>query len=58
MTASNSFGSLSTLKAGGREFQFYRLGALTEAGFDLRRIPYSIKVPRLENLLRQEDGAR
>jgi aconitate hydratase len=56
MTASNSFGSLSTLKAGGREYQFYRLGALANSGFDPRRIPYSIKV-LVENLLRHEDGA-
>ncbi|MCC7153087.1 MAG: aconitate hydratase AcnA [Bryobacterales bacterium] len=52
----NSFGSASTLRAGTREYQIYRLEALKAKGFDLARIPFSIKV-LLENLLRHEDGA-
>ena len=55
MSSKNSFHSAAVLRAGGREYQIYRLGALAEAGFNLDRIPYSIKV-LLENLLRQEDG--
>jgi aconitate hydratase len=52
---SNSFGSLGSLRVSGREYTIYRLSPLAGAGFDLKRIPYSIKV-LLENLLRQEDG--
>ena len=51
----NSFGSASTLRVGQRDYQIYKLGALKAKGFDLARIPFSIKV-LLENLLRQEDG--
>ncbi len=55
MNSKNSFGSASALRVNGRDFQIHRLGALEHFGFDLRRIPYSIKV-LLENLLRHEDG--
>ena len=55
MKGSNSFGSASTLTVAGRPYQIHRLAALAAAGYDLNRIPYSIKV-LLENLLRQEDG--
>ncbi len=55
MNAKNSFGTLSTLRVNGREYKMHRLGALAQAGFDVGRIPYSIKV-LIENLLRQEDG--
>jgi aconitate hydratase len=55
MNCKNSFGTLSTLRVDGSEYQMHRLGALAGSGFDLRRVPYSIKV-LLENLLRQEDG--
>ena len=55
MNGNNSFGTLSTLRVDGREYQMHRLGALARAGFDLGRVPYSIKV-LIENLLRQEDG--
>jgi aconitate hydratase len=55
MPASNSFGSASVLRAGGRDYLIHKLGALASAGFNLARIPYSIKV-LLENLLRHEDG--
>jgi aconitate hydratase len=56
MNCKNSFGTLSTLRVDGSEYQMHRLGALAGSGFDLRRVPYSIKV-LLENLLRQEDGS-
>jgi aconitate hydratase len=55
MNLSNSFGTLSTLCVSGREYRIHSLSALAAAGFDLKRVPYSIKV-LLENLLRQEDG--
>jgi aconitate hydratase len=56
MANMNSFGASSILRAGGREYRIHSLGALGAAGYDLSRIPYSIKV-LIENLLRQEDGA-
>jgi aconitate hydratase len=55
MSSKNSFHAAAALRVGGREYQIFRLGALEQAGFQLRRIPYSIKV-LLENLLRCEDG--
>jgi len=48
----NSFGSRSTLDAGGRSFEIFRLDALQQ-GFDVARLPFSLKV-LLENLLRTE----
>jgi aconitate hydratase len=56
MTSQNSFGAAGKLKAGGREYDIFRLAALEKAGIaKLSRIPYSIKI-LLENLLRFEDG--
>ncbi|MBX9601571.1 MAG: aconitate hydratase AcnA [Bryobacteraceae bacterium] len=55
MNSLNSFGAAATLSAGGREYQIFSLKALEKAGFDLKRIPYSIKI-LIENLLRLEDG--
>ena len=53
----NSFGALDTLRAGGRSYAYYRLGALQDAGVaDLSRLPFSLKI-LLENLLRCEDGS-
>jgi aconitate hydratase len=52
--AGNSFGARSSLEVGGRPFEVFRLDALQE-GFDVARLPYSIKI-LLENLLRHEDG--
>ena len=51
MPGKNSFGAASTLRAGGRAYQIYRLDSLG----NLSRIPFSIRV-LLENLLRHEDG--
>src|SRR5699024_9249059 len=36
-------------------YEIYRLGALADAGLDVNRLPYSLKI-LLENLLRTEDG--
>ena len=48
----NSFGAKSTLDAGGRGFEIFRLDALQQR-FDVARLPFSLKV-LLENLLRTE----
>jgi aconitate hydratase len=56
MTSSDSFGTRSTIAAGGRDVQIFSLPKLQAAGFDgVARLPYSLKV-LLENLLRHEDG--
>ena len=52
----NSFGARTSLSAGGGSYTIYSLEALAGHGFDLARLPYSIKV-LLENVLRREDGA-
>jgi aconitate hydratase len=54
-SASNSFGSRTTLTSGTSSYTYFRLPALAEKGFDLGRLPFSLKI-LLENLLRREDG--
>jgi aconitate hydratase len=49
----NSFSARDTLRAGGREYTYYRLAALGRD--DLATLPYSLKI-LLENLVRFEDG--
>jgi len=56
MASKNSFGAASTLKAGGQSFRIYSLKALEQAGYNISRLPYSIRI-LLENLLRFEDDA-
>ncbi len=51
----NSFASKATLKSGAKSYTVYRLPALTAKGFNLSRLPFSLKI-LLENLLRREDG--
>jgi aconitate hydratase len=51
----NSFSSRAQLASGGHSYTIYRLPALTARGFDLGRLPFSLKI-LLENLLRREDG--
>ncbi len=51
----NSFGARTTLTVGSKNYTVYALDALTKRGFDLARLPYSIKV-MVENVLRREDG--
>jgi aconitate hydratase len=51
----NSFDSRSTLTSGNRSYTYFRLPALEAKGFNLSRLPFSLKV-LLENLLRREDG--
>src|SRR5699024_1376467 len=55
MANTNSFGARAALQAGGKSYEIYRLGALADAGLDVNRLPYSLKI-LLENLLRTEDG--
>ena len=52
----DSFNTLSTLKVGRKTFSYHSLSALSKKGFDLSRLPFSMRV-FLENLLRREDGA-
>ena len=51
----NSFHAKATLSIGGRKYEIFRLDALAKEGFDISRLPYSLRV-LLENLLRNEDG--
>ncbi|MFP5205021.1 MAG: aconitase family protein, partial [Acidobacteriota bacterium] len=51
----NSFASRAVLSAGNRKYTLYRLPALADRGFNLSRLPFSLKI-LLENLLRREDG--
>src|SRR5687768_1965477 len=56
MTNPNSFGSRSTLEAGGRQYTIYRLDSLDSlSGGKASSLPFSLKI-LLENLLRNEDG--
>jgi aconitate hydratase len=51
----NSFGSRSTLRAGGKDHEIFRLDALDQQGISTRHLPFSLRI-LLENLLRTEDG--
>src|SRR5579862_7057289 len=51
----NSFGSRSTLRAGNKEYEIYRIDALDKQGISTKHLPYSLRI-LLENLLRTEDG--
>ncbi|MDB5069908.1 MAG: aconitate hydratase 1 [Candidatus Eremiobacteraeota bacterium] len=53
-THPNSFSARDTLRAGNREYAYFRLAALGDA-YDLATLPYSLKI-LLENLVRFEDG--
>ena len=55
MPSQNSFHAAGPFVSCGKTYEIFRLSALEKAGFDLKRIPYSIKIV-LENLLRFEDG--
>ena len=51
----NTFSSRATLTSGAKSYTYYRLPVLQERGFNLARLPFSLKI-LLENLLRREDG--
>src|SRR5258708_14538733 len=55
MMSLNSFSSRSSIKAGNKEYEIYRLDALDQQGISTRHLPYSLRI-LLENLLRTEDG--
>ena len=52
----DSFGTRATLTVGKKTYEYFSLPALAQKGFDLSKMPLSMKV-FLENLLRHEDGA-
>ncbi len=56
MASQDSFGAKSTLSVGDRDYEIFRLDAVTGEGLDVASLPFSLKV-LLENLLRTEDGA-
>ncbi len=51
----DSFGSRSTLRVGGHDYEIYRIDALDKQGVSTKHLPYSLRI-LLENLLRTEDG--
>ena len=51
----DTFKTRSTLTVGGSSFEIFRFAKLADAGFDIKHLPFSLKV-LLENLLRREDG--
>src|SRR5690606_16257030 len=52
----DTFGTLSPLRVGAREYRIFRLEALEARGMSVSRLPYTLRI-LLENLLRHEDGA-
>jgi aconitate hydratase len=56
MASQDTFGAKSTLSVGDRDYEIFRLDAVTGEGVDVASLPFSLKV-LLENLLRTEDGA-
>ncbi len=51
----DSFKSHGTFTVGGRTLKIARLDALRQAGYDIDRLPFALRI-LLENLLRREDG--
>jgi aconitate hydratase len=51
----NSFGSRSTLRVAGHDYEIYRMDALDQQGISTKHLPFSLRI-LLENLLRTEDG--
>ncbi len=52
----DQFGSRDTLEVGGESYEIFRLDALEKRGFDIGRLPYSLRI-LLENLLRHQGAA-
>ena len=52
----DSFKSRRTLAVGAETYDYFSLAALSDNGFDLSKMPLSMKI-FVENLLRHEDGA-
>ena len=55
LLSKDSFKTASVLTVEGKKYHYYALKVLEQKGFDLSKLPFSIKV-FLENLLRFEDG--
>jgi aconitate hydratase len=51
----DSFGSRSTLRVSGHDYEIYRIDALDKQGISTKHLPFSLRI-LLENLLRTEDG--
>ncbi|HEX7508094.1 MAG TPA: aconitate hydratase AcnA, partial [Polyangia bacterium] len=51
----DTFRTCSSLHVGGSIYEIFRLGNLADAGLDITRLPFALKI-LLENLLRREDG--
>jgi aconitate hydratase len=51
----NSFGSRSSLRVNGHDYEIFRLDALDKQGISTKHLPFSLRI-LLENLLRTEDG--
>ncbi|HJU87305.1 MAG TPA: aconitate hydratase AcnA, partial [Gemmatimonadota bacterium] len=51
----DSFEVKDTIRIGGREVGFWSLARFAERGFEVERLPWSLRI-LLENLLRNEDG--
>ena len=54
-THPDSFKAKAPLKTGSKTVHIFRLQSLAEAGVNLTRLPFSLRI-LLENLLRHEDG--
>ncbi len=52
----DSFNTASELQVGGKTYRYFSLGKLKQQGFDVDRLPYSLRI-LLENLLRNENGS-
>ena len=57
MSLPNPFNTLQSFTANGVEHKFYSLPALQQAGFNVKKLPVSIRLV-LESLLRNADGKR
>lgn len=51
----NSFNTRSKLRVKDRQYEIFCLGKLSQQGWDIARLPYSLRI-LLENLLRREDN--
>ena len=51
----DSFGARTELRVGSKSYTYFSLAKLADRGFDVSRLPYSLRI-LLENLLRNENG--
>jgi aconitate hydratase len=55
MAVTDATGTRATLRVGGRDYEIFRLDALQKDGFNVERLPWSLRI-LLENLLRTTDA--